>query len=102
MKKLQACIALEATLLIDDLLETALAFGQEAQSPVLLFGDYEWNKRVNSSEQWVFQEKLEAEGGKEWWKDETVELRDDDKIWRVKDWTEVVAWVKDTKQANRI
>ncbi|THH21005.1 hypothetical protein EW146_g462 [Bondarzewia mesenterica] len=83
MKKLQVCMVLEAQLLIDDLIETALHFGREARKPVLLFGDYEWNKRVNTSEQWGFQEKLEAESGREWWKEEVVELKPEDMIKRV-------------------
>jgi hypothetical protein len=82
-------------LLIDDLLETALAFGRTANRPILLFGDYEWNKRVDMGGPWTFDDKLALEGGKEWWKDDTISLRSEDKIWRVKDWAEVLEWLKE-------
>jgi hypothetical protein len=82
-------------LLIDDLLETALAFGQNANRPVLLFGDYEWNKRVVAGDPWTFDEKLTLEGGNEWWKDDTIGLRSEDKIWRVQNWGEVLEWLKE-------
>lgn len=82
-------------MLIDDLLETALAFGRIANRPILLFGDYEWNKRVDTGGPWTFDDKLALEGGKEWWKDDTIDLRREDKIWRVQNWEEVLEWLKE-------
>lgn len=90
----KVCEAFGAQILIDDLMETALAFGREGNRPVLLFGDYEWNKRTNSMEQWAFEEKNKAEGKEAWWKDDDAVLREDDQIHRVRDWEEVITWVK--------
>lgn len=78
-------------------METALAFGREGNRQALLFGDYEWNKRVNSVEQWAFEEKNNAEGRPEWWKDDDTVLRDDDRIQRVRDWDEAITCVKNFK-----
>jgi hypothetical protein len=86
---------MQSILLIDDLLETALAFGRNANRPVLLFGDYEWNKRVDASGPWTFDDKLALEGGKEWWKDDTIGLHSEDKIWRVQSWGQVLDWLKE-------
>jgi hypothetical protein len=85
---------MQSILLIDDLLETALAFGRKAKRPVLLFGDHEWNKRVDAGDPWIFDDKLTLEGGKEWWKDDTIDLRSEDRIWRAQNWEEVLQWLK--------
>jgi hypothetical protein len=81
---------MHAVLLIDDLLETALCFGKDANHPVILFGDYKWNKRVDDGDPWSFDDRLALEGGKEWWKDDTISLHSDDNIRRVKNWAEVL------------
>ncbi len=86
---------MQSMLLIDDLLETALAFGRDANRPVLLFGDYEWNKRVAAGGPWSFDDKLALEGGKHWWKDDTIDLRSEDRIWRVQNWGEVLKWLRE-------
>src|SRR6266436_2297026 len=77
---------MQSILLIDDLLETALTFGRNADRPVLLFGDYEWNKRVDAGGPWTFDDKLALEGGNEWWKDDTIGLHSEDRIWMVRSW----------------
>ncbi|KAI0054148.1 hypothetical protein FA95DRAFT_1507827 [Auriscalpium vulgare] len=102
LTKLEICAAIRAVVLIDDLMETALKVGRQGNIPVLLFGDYEWNKRVDAGDQWGFHEKLDEEGGREWWVDDTVVLQDADKIWRTRDWNEVVTWVREAKQAGRL
>jgi hypothetical protein len=71
-----------------------LTFGRNAGRPVLLFGGYEWNKRVDAGDPWTFDDKLALEGGKEWWKDDTISLRSGDRIWRARDWEEVLRWLK--------
>ena len=81
---------MRSILLIDDSLETALHFGRDANRPILLFGDYEWNKRIDTGEPWVFDDKLALEGGKEWWKGDTITLRSEDRIWRARSWEEVL------------
>ena len=98
----QICILMDAKLLIDDLMETAITFGREGRRPVLLFGNYEWNKRVNTDDKWAFHERLDIEGGREWWKEEDVELTPNDAIWRVYNWIEVIEWVRAAQQINRI
>lgn len=61
--------------------------------PVLLFGDYEWNKRVSSADDIQFDIRLEACDGREFWKEETAPIPEGATLWRVKDWNEVVQWV---------
>lgn len=85
---------MQSILLIDDLLETALDFGRDANRPVFLFGDYAWNKRVDTGDPWTFDDKSALEGGKEWWKDDTITIGSGDKIWRVRNWDEVVQRLK--------
>ncbi|KAI0322199.1 hypothetical protein OF83DRAFT_1094967 [Amylostereum chailletii] len=98
LSKLEICVALRATCLVDDSMETAQVFGRESGRPFLLFGDYEWNQRVDSGDRWSFQEKLNAEGGHEWWKHENIDLRNQSTIRRMKDWYEVVAWARCAKK----
>lgn len=85
---------MQSTLLIDDLLETALDFGRNANRPVFLFGDYAWNKRVDTGEPWTFYDKSALEGRKEGWKDDTITIGSEDKIWRVRNWDEVIQRLK--------
>jgi hypothetical protein len=85
-------------LLIDDSMETALAFGRDNNRPVLLFGDYEWSKRVDAGNPWTFDEKLTLEGGREWWKEDKISLRNEDSIWRVRNWEEVLQWLKSERR----
>jgi len=96
LSKLQVCETIRSVLLIDDSMETALAFGRNTNRPILLFGDYEWNKRLDAGDPWTFNEKLALEGGKEWWKEDTISLRSEDSIWRVRSWDEVLQWLKGT------
>ncbi len=84
--------------LIDDSVENALACANaDPPVPVLLFGDYEWNKRESLTDEpkdnLGYEERLKYENGKEWWKEEYVKLPEN--IRRVKDWPQVVQWVKD-------
>jgi len=64
---------------------------------VLLFGDYEWNKRTSSlgdnRDEMCFKEREKLEGG-EFWKEEKLEIPDGAPLHRVKDWKGVVEWVK--------
>jgi hypothetical protein len=81
---------MQSVLLIDDSLGTALQFGRDANRPVFLFGDYEWNKRVDTDERWAFDDRVALEGGKEWWKDDTISLSSEDRIRRVRSWEDVL------------
>jgi len=92
LSKLQICETMRSILLIDDSLDTALKFGRHTNRPVLLFGDYEWNKRSDAGDAWAFDDKLALEGGKEWWKNDIITLHSKDRIWRVRSWEDVLQW----------
>ncbi|KAF5384739.1 hypothetical protein D9757_006237 [Collybiopsis confluens] len=104
------CAKLNARLLIDDSSENALQLVTTLSEPipVLLFGQYEWNKRISSHadsvESMVFENRLQIEGGREFWKEERFEdhIPDGAQIRRVKDWEEVVEWVKTARAENRL
>ncbi|EIN13376.1 hypothetical protein PUNSTDRAFT_117170 [Punctularia strigosozonata HHB-11173 SS5] len=126
MSKVQACQDLGAQVLIDDSIENALIVaGASPPIPVLLFGEHQWNKRVSEvrssapskadgssagsgqdeSEldvtQMSFEERLQREGGHEWWKDEEASAQEQiaqRPIHRVKNWDEVVRWVEQNLQ----
>jgi hypothetical protein len=64
---------------------------------VLLFGDYEWNKRISSPtdnrDEMAFKEREKIEGG-EFWKKEKLEVPGGAPLCRVRNWEEVVEWVR--------
>jgi len=105
LDKAQVCADLKARLLIDDSSENALQVSTSSSAatpptPVLLFGQYEWNKRLSSHadamDTMTFDNRLQIEGGKEFWKDERLEdhIPEGAPLHRVKDWQEVVRWVR--------
>ncbi|KIY47070.1 hypothetical protein FISHEDRAFT_46044 [Fistulina hepatica ATCC 64428] len=103
LSKAEVCAELGARVLIDDSAENALQVvkAKHIQQPyVLLFGDYEWNRRVSfpgdNSESMTFEKRFEASGRKEFWKEETLEahLPEDALLTRVGKWDDVVQWVK--------
>lgn len=105
----QVCIDLGAKLLIDDSLENALScVSHDPPTPILLFGDYEWNKRQSfpsdhKSDDTTFSRRLEREGPEFWKKDEEkVIYPEDAPLWRVKDWGETIRWVEKARQQGRI
>jgi uncharacterized membrane protein len=70
----QVCRDLKAVLLIDDSSENALRTATDKSStPVLLFGDYQWNQRIckhdDACEEMAFSRRFEAEGKREFWKE---------------------------------
>lgn len=87
-----------ASVLIDDSVENALVCAA-ADPPIriLLFGDYEWNKRESrvetAKDEMSFNARLLHEHGREWWKDESVDPVLPRNVTRVKDWHDVVRWV---------
>ncbi|EPQ61079.1 hypothetical protein GLOTRDRAFT_69266 [Gloeophyllum trabeum ATCC 11539] len=113
LTKAEVCRSLPATLLIDDSLDNALSPQQphtHKPIPVLLFGTYPWNVRpsnVSSPRDYLsYDQRTEQEGNREWWHDEDANLdeinrkweRDGGgKIWRVRDWGEVVKWVQENR-----
>ncbi len=97
----QVCRKIGAKLLIDDSVENALkCVTTEPPVPVLLFGDYQWNKRVGRykdiASEVSFEDKLKREGGREFWKEEDVdkEIPPGAPLTRVKNWKEVLEWVE--------
>ena len=97
------CRRLGALLMIDDSVENALkCVTADPPVPVLLFGDYMWNQRVGRysdiTKETSFEDKLKREGGREFWKDDSValekEIPPDAPLTRVKDWNEVLEWVE--------
>ncbi|KAF8058263.1 hypothetical protein FPV67DRAFT_1524691 [Lyophyllum atratum] len=107
LSKAQVCTDLGAKVLIDDSAENALQCATSRQpTQVLLFGDYEWNKRISASgdakDEMAFDRRLEAEGGREFWKEETLEIPEGAPLCRVKDWSEVVRWVRDARSEGRL
>ena len=81
-------------------METALACGKaEPHIHVLLFGHYTWNARESKLEEekdfMSFEERVGFEEGREWWKEERVELGE--RIERAGDWKQVVRWITDNR-----
>jgi hypothetical protein len=103
----QVCHDLGARLLIDDSAENALQCATwGTPTPSLLFGEYEWNKRVCDSNDprngMSFDQRLEAEGGREFWKDDKLEIPEGAPLHRVKNWVEVVEWVRCAREEGRL
>jgi hypothetical protein len=49
-----------------------------------------------------FDKRLVACGGKEFWKEETLIIPEGVPLERVKDWSEVVRWIKTAREEGRI
>ena len=100
---IQVCRKLRAKFLIDDSMENALkCVVTDPPVPVLLFGNYSWNTRLGRygdiTKETSFEDKLKREGGREFWKDDSVALEKEippgAPLTRVKDWNEVLDWVE--------
>ncbi|KAJ8517041.1 hypothetical protein ONZ45_g5740 [Pleurotus djamor] len=82
LSKGQVCNDLGARLLIDDSAENAIQCStHDPPTRVLLFGDYQWNKRTSGPsdyrDEMSFDIRLKAEGGREFWKEEALEIPKD-------------------------
>lgn len=113
MQLLQVCADLKARLLIDDSSENALQVSTSSSAatpptPVLLFGHYEWNKRLSlhsdAVDTMAFETRLQIEGGREFWKYERFEdhIPEGAPLHRVRDWEEVVQFVKSARAVNEL
>ncbi|KAF5377614.1 hypothetical protein D9615_005101 [Tricholomella constricta] len=107
LNKAQVCADLGVKLLVDDSAENALQCATFSHPTyVLLFGDYEWNKRLSgpadAKDEMTFVRRLEAEGGREFWKYEVVDVPEGAPLQRVKDWGEVVRWVQSARSEGRL
>ncbi|KAG8220059.1 hypothetical protein J3R82DRAFT_1076 [Butyriboletus roseoflavus] len=115
LSKAEVCIRIGAKLLIDDSLENAVACaeyvspsGDGLAPPVLLFGDYQWNKRISLPEDehddMVYERRVELENGstdflvEDARQGEEALARANEKcqnfVQRVKDWKAVVSYVE--------
>jgi hypothetical protein len=116
-KNKKVCHSINAQLLIDDSIEHALHCSSQCRSsgtpptPVLLFGDYEWNKRrsmeTEQTDEMCFEARSRAAGGGEFWKEDEAKDRAltegaEIPIWRTKDWSAVVEWVRNAKKEGRL
>ncbi|KAJ3552817.1 hypothetical protein NM688_g3952 [Phlebia brevispora] len=107
LSKADVCLQLGAKFLIDDSLENALKCIKHPQpTQVLLFGNNAWNKREASykdiKDELSFEERLKKEGGREFWKEEEVEIPAHLPLTRVPDWEGVVAWAEVALREGRI
>ncbi len=89
--------------MIDDSIENALKCVTAVPPvPVLLFGNYQWNSRIGRygdvKLEVSFEEKLKRENGREFWKEESAQLKNEIPpgvpLTRVKNWGEVLEWVE--------
>lgn len=103
LTKADVCKEINAKVLIDDSAENAFKTSASPHAiTVLLFGRYNWNRRVakikSEAEELSHEEKNKAEDGREWWKDDEFELPQPGlQIHRTEDWDVVVEWVRQAK-----
>ncbi|KAH9912249.1 uncharacterized protein BXZ73DRAFT_56398 [Epithele typhae] len=109
LSKAEVCRRLGAKLMVDDSAENALKCAvADPPVPVVLFGEYEWNKRVGRysdvSKETSFEDRLAREGGREFWKEESLEkeLPPGAPLYRVKDWEALIDWVDKQREEGRI
>ncbi|KAI8995432.1 hypothetical protein BD414DRAFT_479513 [Trametes punicea] len=107
LSKADVCRKIGAKFIVDDSIENGLkCVTTEPKVPVLLFGDYQWNQRVahygNIKKEVSFEEKLKREGGREFWKEEKVEVPEGAPLTRVKNWDEVLQWVEKQKTEGKL
>lgn len=50
----------------------------------------------------TFDIRLAAEGGREFWKEETVPIPEGAPLWRVKNWQAAVEWVRKAQNEGRM
>jgi hypothetical protein len=84
--------------LIDDSIENALQCATHSEpTPVLLFGDYEWNKRrsvpEDNCEDMTYDIRVRREGP-EFWTKEEFEIPANTPVYRARDWASVIRWVQ--------
>jgi len=97
--KYSICQSISAAVLIDDNLNHVLTCATSTpQLPCVLFGDYEWNKRVSGSTDALdvlsYDERARAEAGVGWWERDTIQELPQS-ITRCNDWEETVRIVNE-------
>ena len=103
----QVCEKVKAKFLIDDSLENALKCVLHPEpTPTLLFGYNEWNKRESKyrsdDDSLSHEQRLQKEGGREFWKDDETAVPEGVPLYRVKDWTEVIQWVEAQQKEGKL
>ncbi|RXW23837.1 hypothetical protein EST38_g2000 [Candolleomyces aberdarensis] len=106
LSKAQVCDDLKAVLLIDDSAENAIQC-VTAEKPIqtLLFGAYEWNKRLSgpgdARDEMAYDVRLEREGGRKFWEEESVPVPEGAPLHRVRDWGEAIRWIRARKEEGK-
>jgi len=100
LSKADVCKKLGAKLMIDDSLENALKCAHaDPPQPILLFGDYQWNKHEakysNIKDEMSYDERVKKEGSNEFLKRDEIKIPEGQSPFRVNDWKEVVQWVQE-------
>lgn len=107
LSKADVCRKIGAKFLVDDSAENALKCACAAPPvPVLLFGEYAWNRQAahyeDVKQELSFAEKFEKEGRREYWLDEKLEVPAGAPLTRVKNWEEVIQWVEKQKADGKL
>ncbi|KAL1952218.1 hypothetical protein VTO73DRAFT_1367 [Trametes versicolor] len=107
LSKADVCRKIGARFLVDDSAENALKCACAAPPvPVLLFGEYAWNRQAahyeDVKEELSFAERFEKEGRREYWLDEKLEVPEGAPLTRVKNWEEVIQWVEKQKADGKL
>ncbi|KAH9853054.1 hypothetical protein C2E23DRAFT_868248 [Lenzites betulinus] len=107
LSKADVCRRIGAKFLVDDSAENALKCATaDPPVPVLLFGDYAWNRHAahydDVKKEVSFAEKFEREGRREFWKEDTLEVPAGAPLTRVKNWAEVIEWVEKQQAEGKL
>ncbi|KAI0359046.1 hypothetical protein OH77DRAFT_1473609 [Trametes cingulata] len=107
LSKADVCRKIGAKFIIDDSAENALKCAcADPPVPTLLFGDYAWNQHAahyeDVKQEVSFAERLKREGGREFWKEDKLEVPAGAPLTRVKNWEEVVRWVERQKAEGKL
>lgn len=58
-------------------------------------------KSADTKDDTTYDIRLKKEGGREFWKEETVPIPEGAPLWRVRDWSEAVRWIKAKKEEGK-
>ncbi|KAI0803115.1 hypothetical protein BC629DRAFT_1491838 [Irpex lacteus] len=107
LSKADICVKLGAKFLVDDSLENSLKCATHpTPTPVLLFGKNEWNQRLSKyndiKDEQSFEQRLEKEGGREFWKEENIVIPEGIPLTRVDNWEGVLRWVEEQRSQGKL
>lgn len=122
LSKAQICVDIGARLLIDDSVENAVACVQHVVESsgtvtpphVLLFGSYEWNKRLSrrseERDDMMYARRMEVEGDNQFLERDVIHCKEElrkansnkIRVKRVQNWNEVIAHVEAERAAGRL